>query len=376
MTVVGLQWVQSTDTYSCPAADSIGSLTPATRVAACNSIDPWMSMVRCNLWDNGVQTATGANSNTSTAADRCYTDTDVANMGQVMVKIKKFWYAMVYSAGTYRWYISSTGADSLPSGVSAWKVHPAFNRNSVTKAQIYVGAYEGYYDGVSKLESLAGVTPTISQPLATFRTQAEARGTGWEQNDYLLLSALGLLTLLEYGTFRVSFAGLGYGIISGSLHNTGETTTHGNTSYGSMVNGTTALSYRGVENLWGNTLKLIDGININNYVPAIADHGFANDTYTGTYTSTGLTIGGPIAAGFASNIITSSTYDYVFFPSAGGATYATDICASLYSATGPTGMLSGDSYATAFQTALFSWDSNNAEAINAAMIGSRLMYIG
>jgi len=40
MTVVGLQWVQSTDTYSCPAADSIqgGGATPipATRVAGVN----------------------------------------------------------------------------------------------------------------------------------------------------------------------------------------------------------------------------------------------------------------------------------------------------------------------------------------------------
>ena len=133
-------------------------------------------MVRCNLWDTGVQTAT--------YGDRCYTDTDVANMGQVMVKLKKFWYATNHTGSpgsmTYRWYISSTGADSLPSGVGAWKVHPAFSRNSVTKSQIYLGAYEGYYDGVSKLESVSGVTPQAGYTLAQLRGFAEARGTGWE----------------------------------------------------------------------------------------------------------------------------------------------------------------------------------------------------
>ena len=382
MTVVGLQWVQSTDTYSCPAADSIGSLTPATRVAACNAIDPWMSMVRCNLWDTGVQTATGANSNTSAAADRCYTDTDVANMGQVMVKLKKFWYATNHTGSpgsmTYRWYISSTGADSLPSGVGAWKVHPAFTRNSVTKSQIYLGAYEGYYDGVSKLESVAGVTPSTGAgyTLSGFRGYAEARGTGWEQNDFLSLCAVQLLYLLEYGTFYQANV-IGRGITNDSaLHNTGETTSYGNTTYGTTANATTAMSYRGIENLYGNTLKIIDGINIQNYVPAIADHGFANDTYTGTYTSTSLTLGTMTSAGLA-DIITSSTYDYVFFPYNGGApSVQVDLCALVSTATGNVGWQSGLGYGLQWGPSMFGGWMSYPETNYGPYTGSRLMYIG
>ena len=334
-----------------------------------------MSMVRCNLWDTGVQTATyGA---------RCYTDTDVANMGQVMVKIPKFWYATNHTGSpgsmTYRWYISSTGADSLPSGVGAWKVHPAFTRNSVTKNQIYLGAYEGYYDGVSKLESVAGVTPStgVGYTLSMFRTLAEARGTGWEQNDFLSLCAVELLYLLEYGNFNTTST-IGEGISNDSaIHNTGETTSYGNTTHGSLANDATAMSYRGIENLWGNTSKTIDGINIQNYVPAIADHGFANDTYTGTYTSTSLTLGAGLTSTGIVDIITSSTYDYVFFPLTGGS-LASHVWALVDTATGNTGLESGYAgYTSAgYGFTVFAWQSNFAETNYAVYLGSRLMYIG
>ena len=371
MTVVGLQWVQSTDTYSCPAADSIGSLTPATRIAACNSIDPWMSMVRCNLWDTGVQTASyGA---------RCYTDTDVANMGQAMVKIKKFWYGTDFTvAGTYKWYISSTGADSLPANVGAWKVHPAFVRNGVTKSQIYLGAYEGYYDGVSKLESVSGVTPTATQTIATFRTQAEARGTGWEICDYLTNCALQLLYLVEYGTFY-AYSALGHGICSDSAaHNTGETAAHGNASYGSIANQTTAMSYRGVENWYGNLDTILDGINFQaDYKVWVADHSFATNwmAFGAPYVNTALVT---VTAGdtYGADITTNATYDYGFIIGAtAGAAISTDICSRWTVAAGNRVFVVGSQY-------------NSGSAGGAAFSGfpalydsvtgpsARLMYIG
>ena len=382
MTVVGLQWVQSTDTYSCPAADSIGSLTPATRIAACNSIDPWMSMVRCNLWDTGTQTATGANSNTSTAADRCYTDTDVANMGQVMVKIKKFWYGTNHTGSpgsmTYRWYISSTGADSLPSGVGAWKVHPAFTRNSVTKNQIYIGAYEGYYGGVSTLESVAGVTPTGLQTLPTFRTQAEARGTGWEVDDFLTRSAVQLLYLLEYGSFD-SQGEIGYGLTNtGAVSVTGGTTAYGNASWGNVLvpqtnDYTHYVSYRGIENLWGNMWEIVDGVNIYNHVPYIADHGFVSDQITSPYATMGLTL--PTGAGMISDFTTSSTFDYVFL---GGTLQTTGpIYEWQYSDSGGymTYTASGG-YAFTNDAGLFCLNFDDPTSGTGADIGARLMYVG
>ena len=371
MTVVGLQWVQSTNTYSCPAADSIGSLTPATRVAACNSIDPWMSMVRCNLWDTGVQTAT--------YGDRCYTDTDVANMGQVMVKIKKFWYAMVYSAGTYRWYISSTGADSLPSGVSAWKVHPAFVRNSVTKNQIYLGAYEGYLNGsTSMLESKAGVSPTVSQTQVAFRTAAELRAGAnyWEMQDYLTTCAVQLLLLLEYGSFGIQTL-LGQGIDADTaIHNTGATgstgTNRGNVSYGATANGTTAMSYRGIENFFGNIYKWTDGLSVSSFEPWVADHNFV----FGAGSDMGFALDNS-GGGWIQDFTTTSTYDYGFLPTTGQTQWGgNEAIGTLAVLTGSRVPRFGGPYNTAVSACPFSWDCYQSYSASMTDTGTRLMYIG
>ena len=375
MTVVGLQWVQSTDTYSCPAADSIGSLTPATRVAACNAIDPWMSMVRCNLWaKTGVQTAT--------YGDRCYTDTDVANMGQVMVKIKKFWYGTNHtgSAGsmTYRWYISSTGADSLPSGVGAWKVHPAFSRNSVTKSQIYLGAYEA--SGTSPLQSMAGVAPTVTQTLPQFRTAAEANGAGWEEVDFLAWSAVQLLYLLEYANFNSQSVTLGLGAgITGdtAAHNTGETgktgTDRGNVSYGT-ASATTAVSYRGIENPWGNVATWLDGINTYGGEVYVADHGFVSDTFTSPYTDAGIVIAG--AGGYMSDLAVTSTTDYPFVASALAGSSSTLIPDYIYApAVGARVIRVGDMWSDGAAAGLWAMN-DNVSTDSFSYIGGRLMYVG
>ena len=278
-----------------------------------------------------------------------------------------------------------TGADSLPSGVGAWKVHPAFSRNSVTKAQIYLGAYEGYYDGVSKLQSVAGVTPTTgASPIDwsedAYRSAAELRGTGWEQMDYLTLCAVQLLCLLEYGTFCMTGT-IGYGITNDTaMHNTGETgstgTQRGNTTYGTTANQTTAMSYRGIENLYAHLFHVVDGINFNGLVPAIADHGFVDNTYTGTYTSTAITMA-TVTESTMSDILTSSTYDYVFFPGGGGATGGTHVGGIGYTGAGANGLLQGQPF-NGGRSSPFEFTAQYYNELYGgyATVGSRLMYVG
>ena len=53
----------------------------------------------------------------------------------------------------------------------------------------YFRAYEGFVSG-GKLLSVSGVTPTRSQTIATFRTQARANGTGWHLTDWNLLNTI------------------------------------------------------------------------------------------------------------------------------------------------------------------------------------------
>jgi hypothetical protein len=114
--------------------------------------------------------------------------------------------------------------------------------------------------------------------------------------------------------------------------NTGHTISLGNSSGesvainpvqngGTMVSGKTAadnnkaVSYRGIENLWGNLTSMVDGANYNNYEVFIADHDFDFTVYSGRYKSVGsvLTTGGT----YIKDIIFNGA-DFTFLPSAGG----------------------------------------------------------
>jgi len=350
MAVFGLQWTQATDARVRPAESvlthlAVTSPTNAETLAAvaqASTYAPWSGMRRCNLWDDGTPTAY--------YGDRCYTDTDVANMGQAMVRIPKFWYTTNHGGGVYIWYISTDGnAADLPAGADhAWAVHPAFIRNGVTKDYIYVGAYEGYFNATdSKLESKAGVQPTSTKSLAQFRTAAELRiGTTnkWEVQDYLSLCAVQLLYLVEYGHFNAQLV-LSAGITNmtdDAVHNqsssSGHTTALGNAS-GSVLHTFDhvpdagdvtgyAMSYRGIENLYGNGYKVTEGINVKaNYDPWIADHDFATnyEGYGHPYINDTAT---PITGvGFITDIKVDATYDYVFLASAvAGGSATTKLC--------------------------------------------------
>src|SRR5690606_35221118 len=124
--------------------------------------------------------------------------------------------------------------------------HPAFSRNGVEKDVIYIGAYEGYVSG-GMLHSRAGVMPRADRTIVQFRQDARARGSIWHQQDFLTICAIQLLYLIEYAHFD-SQTKIGRGIVNDeNVHVTGETSQYGNRSYGTTSNGTTPMSYRGIE---------------------------------------------------------------------------------------------------------------------------------
>jgi hypothetical protein len=211
-------------------------------------------------------------------------------------------------------------------------LHPAFIRNGINKPWIASGAYEGYNNS-GKLESKAGVTPTVGT-LANLRGYAAARGAGWGVFDYLTLCAVQITYLIEYGGFNAQTL-LGKGITNTTTQLTGLTTSNGNTTYGTSADYTHAMSYRGLENVYGNAGHVIDGINIKgNYDPWIADHGFACDTFAAPYVDTGLTLPSSSNA-FITDINVSSTYDYVFLPLAcSGGNYLIKLTDAAYITTG------------------------------------------
>jgi len=235
-------------------------------------------MKRCNVAD-------ALDSNNKPIVNAYYGDTgyaDDGSNGQVMVEIPKFWYKKTLDTSGDRLFTFAISDEPKTDYV----VHPAFYRDrdgDGTAEEVdyrYFSAYLGYNNG-GLLESKSGVTPTADQTIGTFRTQAEDRGVGWGLADYNLVYAIQILYLTEYGDFD-SQTTIGRGFVDGnsSATTTGGTSSYGNDTHGETT-GTEQMSYRGIEDFWGNLYYWVDGIvSDSNYDILIGNEGF-NDSGTG-----------------------------------------------------------------------------------------------
>jgi hypothetical protein len=239
------------------------------------------------------------------------------------------------------WTVAKTAADTLTYtsdtyGLKTTVTMPTANgvTSTITKTTSGAGGYvladsAGVDFTVTTgdlLSSIAGVKSASGNlndlTRASSRILAENRGTGWQLIDFNQLSAIQLLFIIEYATLNSQsiFEGvtdLASGTGNASI-NTGYTagigtgaSDLGNTSGEVDVLSTQPFSYRGIENFYGNVWKWIDGFNIkadNN--PWLADHDYADDTFTDPYVDTGLTIGA--VNGYVSNIADYTPY---FLPS-------------------------------------------------------------
>lgn len=289
---------------------------------------------RCNVADDGTVNAY--------YGDASYTE-DGSN-GQVMVEQPKFYYkvkpvkkdaqsdGLGYHLRCAEYYIS---AEKKP----GYKIHPAFiNENGDEIDKYYIGAYEAclYDDSESAyntndsqnmavandlLSSIANVKPAsgLTQDLTRVKceTMAKNRGNGWHNLSVKIASAEQLLFIIEYGNFNTqSSIGAGVtGITDNSSYNcsslTGSTTSLGNasgraTTTTNEINGTTtdytdanktAVSYRGVENFWGNIWSFINGLSIwgdgtmKGGQPYICtDFNYAENKKNNNYEAAGFTI--------------------------------------------------------------------------------------
>ena len=318
MAAYGAYWVTNN---SSTALTRLGGASAwaagAGAVSNFNGVSPWSGINRVNLWTNGTVTATHG--------DRCYTDTDVANMGNAMTKVPAF-YSYVDTTkiadGTtprIAWWISNnlgdviTNQDATTHTIVSGDLDPAFSSNGIAYSKTYVGSYHSYLNG-SVLESVAGYQPTTYQLLgSTLRAAAQAVGTGWNLMTMQTWAMLQRLYLIEYANWdfqsmiSVGISNLTAGSSVNNACNNGHTSIYGTdlgNASGSVsftsettAQATQACSYRGVENIIGNVNTLLEGVNIgtgtggstlNNVY--VADHGFAVDTYTGAYSSTGIVL--------------------------------------------------------------------------------------
>lgn len=186
-------------------------------------------------------------------ADGSAADITSGNDGDVMIEIPK------------TGFLISTVGNILTVKVTDDPNNPNFKYYAHSRAtegdrsKLYIGAYLGWKDGSNKLRSLSGKTPTASQTIGTFRTQAKANGSGYDLVSFYPLTLLQCLYLIKYKNLD-SQSALGRGYVDG---NSAATNTGGTNQKGMFFGETTGkqqMKFLGIEDFWGNLRWWIDGL--------------------------------------------------------------------------------------------------------------------
>lgn len=324
---------------------------------------------RCNVLDDGTIVAY--------YGDEGYVE-DGSN-GQVMVYQPAFYYKVVplkleknsdsgigYHLRKANYYVSSKPK-------TGFKLHPAFydeNGNAInyilfsadegSMFDVSAGAYVNdnvdesitYEDGdllcsVAGKKSISGLRKGLGTK-SNLEQMAQNRGSGWHLETIKATSANQLLMIIELGTMN-SQTGIGQGIVSipdNKAYNcsslTGSTAELGNSTgqatetvneIGGMettdnVNGKVSVTYRGVENPYGNIFKHIQGVNVwgdgsmCGGQPYVANNFTFNESKNSdNYEGVGFTL--PNANGYINAMgYGKEEYDWLLLPSEIGGTSA------------------------------------------------------
>ena len=388
---------------------------------------------RCNVADDGTINAF--------YGDAGYTE-DGSN-GQVMVYQPKFYYKVVplklekqtsglgYHIRKANYYVTATPH-------AGFKLHPLFyDANGNEVEYVLLSAYEGSLYDVSEsayindnapgsytyaqgdlLCSVAGKKP-VSGKLANIGTKAnleemaQAHGTGWHLDTIKSVSANQLLMLIELGQFNTQTA-IGLGVVNNATNGTyncasltGSTAGLGNeTGMASAtifengsgtttntVNGKLSVSYRGVENPWGNIYKNVNGVNLwgdgtmnggyiaDNFNFSEAVHGdMTINEINYHYPSAGFTISN--AAGWVSAFgYGSEQHDWLFVPSENTGNTSLPVGDGFWSTTNLNNSYRTARFGGAWANSNISypggfyWTCDGPRNYAAATIGGRLLYV-
>lgn len=231
--------------------------------------------VRCNVADDGTINAF--------YGEASYKD-DGSN-GQVMIYQPKFYYQRIplKTENAIKGQIIRRESIIISAiKQSGLKVHPLFETSDGEELDyVLLPAYEGSIQD-TKLCSVAGVQPASNMTIAEAEYYAAARGTGWHIMNMQAISANQMLAIIEFGTMNGQEA-LESGIsnltytsnvncaaIIGSTADLGNETGHATltisnnngTEIENTEEGKRAISYRGMENPWGDMWQMIGGLNI------------------------------------------------------------------------------------------------------------------
>ncbi len=379
---------------------------------------------RCNVLDDGTITAY--------YGDEGYVE-DGSN-GQVMVFQPAFYYKVVplkleknsdsgigYHLRKANYYVSAKPK-------TGFKLHPAFyDENGNEIDYILFSADEGSMFDVSAkayvndnvdtdtaieegdlLCSVAGKKPIsgLKKPLnkVNLETMAQNRGEGWHLETIKATSANQLLMMIELGMMN-SQTGIGQGVVNiadNSAYNcsslTGSTADLGNgtgqatetiNEKGGIqttetANGKVSVTYRGVENPWGNIWKHIQGINIwgdgtmGGGQPYVAnDFNFNESKHSDNYKPAGFTLTN--ANGYINAMgYSSEEFDWLFMPSQIGGSSALPVGDYTFVSPNLNGYRIarlGGSWVYGSYVGAFNWNDAYGIGDRTRSVGGRLLYV-
>lgn len=319
--------------YSSAIWDSVSDVTTGAGIpSGVTAIHE--NMRRCLLLDDGTVNYYLDPDNSNLKADGS-ASVLTGEDGQVMVEIPKCYVKVSKVGNKVTWSLSSEPK-------FGYVLHPAFTKDGTLQYDnkldmwyyvgvtqevdyVYVGAYQAsvydvsgseYIDGLNlddntsrvdagadKLSSVAGKYPMVGLARTEFRSLANNRGTGWNEIDFWTHSLLQLLYTTEYRDLN-SQSAVSQGVvnISGAYPASSELQTDSphsvagkSNAVGNQTGGVESstrdvpwMSYRGVENFWGNCYVWADGVNILDQVYYVNNTGtFTDNTTANGYSQLG-----------------------------------------------------------------------------------------
>lgn len=375
------------------------------------------NMRRCLLLDDGTVNYYLDPNNSNLKADGS-ASVLTGEDGQVMVEIPKCYVKVSKVGNKVTWSLRSEPKDG-------YVLHPAFTKDGTLQYDneldmwyyvgvtqevdyVYVGAYQAsvydvsgaeYIDGLNldnnsarvdvgadKLSSVAGKYPMVGLTRSHFREIANNRGTGWNEIDFWTHSLLQLLYTTEYRDLN-SQSAVSQGVVSvsggypasselqtDSPHSVaGKSNAVGNQTGGveSSMRDVPWMSYRGVENFWGNCYVWVDGVNILDQVYHVNNTGtFEDNTTDNGYSQLGTQA--PTGSGYIRNV-QNSTLSFIPESVAGG---SSNIAFSdyYYQSTGYRVMVGGGSAGIGANAGAFVLIANNSSGVRLRNRGGRVVY--
>ena len=294
--------------------------------------------------------------------------------GNIMVYIPEFWYTSHYDTEANTWEL---------------KISPVLQEGWMHSPLMYVGAFEGVAatisDGTNVMASLPGLSPLVNINIGEMHNRARAFGDRWSAYTYKAHKAIAFLFVVEYANrnsqanfnleltaegYHQGGLGAGYTANNNTAMRTGATIAYGNQTY-SNNSSTYSVSYRGIENPFGNVWKNTIDCWVTNgnfyYCEDLTKYSYNVTIDTDGYELIGTQ---PVSNGWISHLVDNEIV--VMSTTSVGSLF---FCDYLYANTGTNNLvLFGGGWGSGSTAGVFSLLCDTGRSDASSAIGSRLVF--